>query len=159
MRPWLCAIPYWGLGYVKLTPQIWKKISSKTVHQSLVPKYDGPFEVVHLTFHVSFLKKCNQEEFDAVRQKVKRPPPPPPMVCDQFEKQVAKILDHKIKDQGKKNQRTEGESVHDAAWIRGALWWQFEEKIDEYWNQRGEVFNPPSTRTTNSSGGRCMLAL
>ena len=31
---------------LKLTPQIWKKISSKTVHWGLIPKYDGPFEVI-----------------------------------------------------------------------------------------------------------------
>ena len=59
---------------LKLTPQIWKKVSSKTRHRSLIPKYDGPFEVLkrvghvayrlklpdrlklHPTFHVSFLK-------------------------------------------------------------------------------------------------------
>ncbi|KAK4403129.1 Transposon Ty3-I Gag-Pol polyprotein [Sesamum angolense] len=29
---------------LKLTPQIWKKISSKSVHRGLIPKYDGPFE-------------------------------------------------------------------------------------------------------------------
>nr|GMC48698.1 Transposon Tf2-2 polyprotein [Ipomoea batatas] len=102
------------LVMLKLTPQIWKKISSKTVHWSLVPKYDGPFEVmhkvgdvpyrlrlpdrlkIHPTFHVSFLKKFNQEEFDAARQQVKCTPP---LVRDRFEKCVAKILDHRIKGQ------------------------------------------------------------
>ncbi|KAK4421400.1 hypothetical protein Salat_2090500 [Sesamum alatum] len=29
---------------LKLTPQNWKKISVKSVHRGLVPKYDGPFE-------------------------------------------------------------------------------------------------------------------
>nr|GMC46223.1 Transposon Tf2-2 polyprotein [Ipomoea batatas] len=147
---------------------------SKTVHRSLVPKYDGPFEVmhkvgdvayrlrlpdrlkIHPTFHVSFLKKFNQEEFDAARQQVKRTPP---LVRDRFEKCVAKILDHRIKGQGKKIQRTEylvqweGEAVGDAAWIRGALLWQFEGKVDEYWNLRGEVVNLPPTRMSDSSGG------
>ncbi|KAK4425104.1 hypothetical protein Salat_1704200 [Sesamum alatum] len=31
---------------LKLTPQIWKKISAKVVNRGLVPKYDGPFEVL-----------------------------------------------------------------------------------------------------------------
>ncbi|KAL0387747.1 UNVERIFIED_CONTAM: Transposon Ty3-I Gag-Pol polyprotein [Sesamum radiatum] len=31
---------------LKLIPQIWKKISSKSVHQGLIPKYDGSFEVM-----------------------------------------------------------------------------------------------------------------
>lgn len=59
---------------------------------------------IHPTFHVSFFKKFNHEEFDAARQQLKRVPR---VVRDQFEKQVAKILDHRIKGQGKKNQPTE----------------------------------------------------
>ena len=31
---------------LKLTPQIWKQIVSKTRHGGLTPKYDGPFDVV-----------------------------------------------------------------------------------------------------------------
>ena len=31
---------------LKLTPQIWKRISSKTKQRGLIPKYDGPFEVI-----------------------------------------------------------------------------------------------------------------
>ena len=31
---------------LKLTPQIWKQIVSKNTHRGLIPKYDGPFEVV-----------------------------------------------------------------------------------------------------------------
>ena len=31
---------------LKLTQQIWKKIVSKKRHWGLIPKYDGPFEVV-----------------------------------------------------------------------------------------------------------------
>ncbi|KAK4421918.1 hypothetical protein Salat_2142500 [Sesamum alatum] len=60
---------------LKLTPQIWKRISAKAVHKGLILKYDGPFEVLSKvgslayrlkfpdriklqpTFHVSFLKK------------------------------------------------------------------------------------------------------
>ncbi|KAL3512886.1 hypothetical protein ACH5RR_025603 [Cinchona calisaya] len=79
-----------NLVMLKLTPQIWKKVSSKIVHRGLIPKYDGPFEVikyvgkvayhlklpnrlkVHPTFHVSFLKKLNQDEFDEERRQAKR---------------------------------------------------------------------------------------
>uniref|UniRef100_A0A803MKE4 Tf2-1-like SH3-like domain-containing protein n=1 Tax=Chenopodium quinoa TaxID=63459 RepID=A0A803MKE4_CHEQI len=31
---------------LKLTPHIWKKISTKTVQRALIPRYDGPFEVL-----------------------------------------------------------------------------------------------------------------
>ena len=59
---------------LKLTPQIWKKMTNKRYHKGLVQRYDGLFEVikrvgnvvyrlklpermkVHPTFHVSFLE-------------------------------------------------------------------------------------------------------
>jgi len=59
---------------LKLTPQIWKKIVGTTKHRGLVPRYDGPFEIIekvgavayrlklperlklHPTFHVSYLQ-------------------------------------------------------------------------------------------------------
>ena len=31
---------------LNLTPHIWKKIGAKEAHRGLIPRYDGPFEVV-----------------------------------------------------------------------------------------------------------------
>ena len=77
---------------MKLTPQIWKKISSKTRQKGLIPKYDGPFEVIkrvgqvaymlklperlklHPTSNVSFLQPY-QEDLDAERLQTKRTSP------------------------------------------------------------------------------------
>ena len=42
---------------LKLTPQIWKKISSKTVHRGLIPKYDRPFEVFKRVGNVAYRLK------------------------------------------------------------------------------------------------------
>ncbi|KAL0423698.1 UNVERIFIED_CONTAM: Retrovirus-related Pol polyprotein from transposon.6 [Sesamum radiatum] len=145
---------------LKLTPQIWKKISSKSVHRGLIPKYDGPFEVmskvgslayrlklpdrlkIHPTFHVSFLKKFHQDLLDAARRQTQRAPP---VIRKEFEKTVLKILDHRTMGQSKKNRRTDylvhwpGESEADATWERDVTLWQFEEKLDEYWAVREGV--------------------
>lgn len=107
---------------LKLTPQIWKKINSKMVHQGLVPKYDKPFEVmkqmgqvayqlrpperlkIHPIFHVSFLKPFNEDLAETGRQQAKHAPP---IIRKQYDKEVERILDHKTMGQSKKNRRTE----------------------------------------------------
>lgn len=78
---------------LKLTPQIWNKINSKTVHKGLIHKYNGPFEVVvevgnityklkllerlkvHPTFYVSFLKKFHEDVAESSRSQAKSAPP------------------------------------------------------------------------------------
>ncbi|KAL0461931.1 UNVERIFIED_CONTAM: hypothetical protein Slati_0080700 [Sesamum latifolium] len=157
---------------LKLTPQIWKKISSKSVHRRLIPKYDGPFEVVskvgslayrlklpnrlkiHPTFHVSFLKKFHQDLLDTSRQQAQRALP---VIRKEFEKTVLKFLDHRTMGQSKKNRRTDylvhwaGESEADATWEWDVTLWQFENKFDEYWAAKEGRTQP--TRTSGSSGG------
>ena len=91
---------------LKLTPQIWKKIRNKQFQRGLIPKYDGPFEVVkcignvayklklperlklHPTFYVSFLKP-NHHDNNPDRVQAKKNPP---MVRVEFGKEIASIL-------------------------------------------------------------------
>ena len=91
---------------LKLTHQIWKKIINKQFQSGLIPKYDGPFEVMtrignvayklklperlklHPTFHVSFLKPYQYDlSPDRVQAKWN-----PPMVRAEFGKEIASIL-------------------------------------------------------------------
>ncbi|KAL0302206.1 UNVERIFIED_CONTAM: hypothetical protein Sangu_3114400 [Sesamum angustifolium] len=106
---------------LKLTPQIWKKISSKSVHRGLIPKYDRPFE----------------DLLDTARQQTQRALP---VIRKEFQKTMLKILDHRTMSQSKKNRRMDY-LVH---WSG-----EFEEKLDEYWAVRegrtlsvGVVCNP-----------------
>jgi ribosomal protein L21E len=157
---------------LKLTPQIWKKIKSKVVHRGLVPKYDGPFEVVkrvgkvayrlklpdrlkvHPTFHVSYLKPFHKDLIDGGRQQGKRAPP---VIRKQFDIGVEKILNHRTMGQSKKNRRTDylvqwkGSSEADATWERDVTLWQFEKQINKY------LETLPTTRASSSSGGGGLL--
>ena len=91
---------------LKLTPQIWTKIRNKQFRRGLIPKYDGPFEIVkyignmayklslperlklHPTFHVSFLKPYHHDPSpDKVQAKRN-----PPMIRVEFGKEIASIL-------------------------------------------------------------------
>ena len=106
---------------MKLTHKIWKKISSKTRQRSLIPKYDGPFEVIkrvgqmtymlklperlklHLTFHVSFLNLYH-EDLDVERVQIKRALL---LVMKQFDREIEKILNHRTMGHSRKNRRTD----------------------------------------------------
>ncbi|KAK4383414.1 Transposon Ty3-I Gag-Pol polyprotein [Sesamum angolense] len=111
---------------LKLTPQIWKKISSKSVHRGLIPKYDRPFE----------------DLLDTARQQTQRALP---VIQKEFEKTMLKNLDHRTMGQSKKNRQTDylvhwsGESEANATWERDVTLWQFEEKLNEYWAVREGV--------------------
>ncbi|KAL0292422.1 UNVERIFIED_CONTAM: hypothetical protein Sradi_6989300 [Sesamum radiatum] len=136
-----------SVGYqvlLKLTPQIWKKIISKIVYRGLIPKYDGPFEVVNKVGLVG-----RGETDDSTY---------PSVIRQEFEKTVLKILDNRMMGrQSKKNRRTDylihwtGESEAGATWERDVTLWQFEDKINEYWAVKGVA--RPTRRLSSSCGG------
>ena len=137
---------------LKLTPQILKKVSSKTRQRGLIPKFEGPFEVIkkvgevaymlklperlklHPTFHVSFLKPY-VEDAEPGRAQVKRAPP---LVMTQFDRRVEKILNHKTMGPSKKNRRIDylvqlkGSLESEATWERDVTLWQFEGVVQDY---------------------------
>lgn len=157
---------------LKLPPQVWKRISAKQVQKALIPKFDGPFEIVkrvgnvayrlalpdrlkvHPTFHVSFLKPYHEDSVDKSRMKARRAPP---TVRKMFTGEVEKILNHRTKGYSKKNRRTDflvkwrGCPETDATWEKDSTLWQFEDKVREY-------LNGVPTRTSDSSGGGGLLA-
>ena len=141
---------------LKLTPQIWKKINNKTRQRGLIPKYDGPFEVIkrvgqvacmlklperlklHPTFHVSFLKPYH-EDLHAKRVQTNRVPP---LVMKQFDQEIEEILDHKTMGHSRKNRQTDflvqwnGTSKVEATWERDVTLWQFETVVQAYWQTK-----------------------
>jgi hypothetical protein len=152
---------------LKLTPQIWKKVTSKRWHKGLIQRYDGPFEVVkrvgavayrlalpermkiHPTFHVSFLKPYH-EDADADRVRARRAPL---NVRTELEREVDRVLDRRVLGYSKKNRRTEylvlwkGLPMSEASWEKEATLWQFEDKIQEY------LHSIPTRASASSSGG------
>jgi len=106
---------------LKLTLQIWKKIMGTTKHRGLVPRFDGPFEIIekvgaviyrlkllerlkiHPTFHVSYLRPFYEDNKDLKRSKSQRAPP---TIHKQFDNGIVKIMDHRRLSQHSKNQRT-----------------------------------------------------
>ncbi|KAJ8617722.1 hypothetical protein MRB53_013908 [Persea americana] len=142
---------------LKLTPKIWKKIRAKEVHKGLIPRYDGPFEIVlkvgkvayrlsllqrikvHPVFHVSFLKPYHEVPSDASLGVSRRAPP---TIRAQFDRKIQKILADKTEGESKKNRRTsylvqwEGAEESEASWEKGTTLWQFEKEIKEYLAQK-----------------------
>ncbi|KAL5854746.1 hypothetical protein ACOSQ4_004548 [Xanthoceras sorbifolium] len=105
---------------LKLTPQIWKKITDRRYHKGLIQRYDGPFVVkervgnvayrlalpdrlkIHPTFH--FLKPFHEDGAESSRVQQKRAPP---VIRKEFYKQVEKIFDHRSVGESKLNRRTD----------------------------------------------------
>src|SRR5262249_14289076 len=157
---------------LKLTPQIWKKINSKSTHRGLIPKYDGPFEVMkkvgnvayrlklpdrltlHPTFHVSFLKPYYGDEQKPQRGQTSRNPP---TICIEFEREVERILTHRRSGIHRKFKRVEylmkwkNAPESEASWEQDTTLWQFEKQIQDYLSNQ-------STRASGSSGGGGLLA-
>ena len=151
---------------LKLTPQILKKVSSKTQQRGLIPKFEGPFEVIkkvgevtymlklperlklHPTFHVSFLKPYF-EDAEPGRTRVKGSPP---LVMKQFDKGVEKIMNHRTMGASRKNRRTDylvqwkDSSESEATWEQDVTLLQFKGAVQEYLKAK-------STRASTSAGG------
>ena len=149
---------------LKLTPQIWKKIMG-TKHRGLVPRYDGPFEVIekvgvvayrlklperlklHPTFHVSYLRPFHEDNEDPKRSKSQRAPP---TIHKQFDDGIVKIMDHRRLGQHRKNRRTEflvkWKKNEQVSWEKDTDLWQFEDQIQDY-------LTSSPTRTSDSSSG------
>ena len=141
---------------LKLTPQVWKKVSRKTAHKGLIQKYDGPFKIVrrigrlayqlelparlklHPVFHVSFLKKFNEDTTDPTRKARVRAPP---TVRKQYTEVAEEILDHRTEGASRKNRRTfylikwKGKALEEATWEKDTQLWQFEKLIEDYLKQ------------------------
>ncbi|CAA0840409.1 Unknown protein [Striga hermonthica] len=45
------------LVLLKVSPKVWKRISAKAVHRGLIPKYEGPFEIVSKVGNVAYRLK------------------------------------------------------------------------------------------------------
>ncbi|XP_078431688.1 uncharacterized protein LOC144703382 [Wolffia australiana] len=161
---------------LKTNAQMLKTKQAKQRHKGLVPRYDGPFEVVakicrvayrlniprrlaiHLVFHVLVLKKYVPDPEDAARNQPQRAPPNVRAHFDQEAKAVLAKRDidwggrhgcyHKIDYLIKwKNQPKES-----AIWEHDWDLWQFEDLLRAY-----EAEQRASTRVSTSSGGRGVL--
>ena len=125
-------------------------MSSKTRQIGLIPKFEGPFEVIkkvgevaymlklperlklHPKFHVSFFKPY-VEYAEPGRVQVKRAPP---LVMTQFNKGVEKILNHRTMGASRKNRRTnyliQGKDSLESEATWDVTLWQFEGAVQDY---------------------------
>jgi hypothetical protein len=156
---------------LKLTPQIWKKIVGTMKHQELVPRYNGPFEIIekvgavayrlklpellklHPTFHVSYLRPFYEDHEDPKRSKLQRAPP---TIHKQFDDGIVKIMDHRRLGQHRKNRRTKflvkWKKNEEVSWEKDTDLWQFEDQVQDY-------LTSIPTRTSDFSSGGGLLGL
>ncbi|KAG6506194.1 hypothetical protein ZIOFF_031512 [Zingiber officinale] len=124
-------------------------VAVELFYRHVVKFFGLPNDIVHPTFHVSFLKKYHADDMDPSRSCAKRAPP---VVRKQFSEDVAEILNHRTFGMSKKNRRTEflvlwkGKPKSEATWERDVTLWQFEKQIQAYLQKQ-------STRASTSSGG------
>ncbi|XP_078443763.1 uncharacterized protein LOC144713136 [Wolffia australiana] len=161
---------------LKTNTQMLKTKQAKQRHKGLVPRYDGPFEVVakigrvayrlniprrmavHPVFHVSVLKKYVPDPKDAARNQPQRAPP---NVRAHFDQEAAAVLAkwdtdrggrqgcyHKIKYLIKWKNRPE----ESGTWERDSDLWQFEDLLQAY-----EAEQRASMRASRISGGGGVL--
>jgi hypothetical protein len=150
---------------LKLTPQIWKKITAGLAQRGLIPRYDRPFEVrekvgaiayrlilpehmkLHPTFHVSYLRPYYEDKEDPARNKTQRAPP---TVRKQFDDDIVRIMDHRRLGQHRKNRRTEflvkWAKNEEVSWEKDTDLWQYEDKVQDY-------LTSIPTRASDSLGG------
>ena len=157
---------------LKLTPQIWRKFRSESVHRGLIPKYDGPFEVVkrvgivayklklpeklqiHPTVHVSFLKPYHRDEQDPARNEARCAPP---TVMVQFDHEMDRILNKKVTGNVKGGNmityylvKWKGAAETKTSWEKVSTLWQFENEVKAFKDTL-------PTRMSASSGGGGLL--
>ena len=138
--------------WLKITFQIWKQITNKKVYRGLIPRFDGPFELVqrvgvmayklllperlkiHPTFHVSFLKPYYEDNTPSRVQAKKAPP----TIRVQPDCEIEAILDHRTLRANKKNMhvqylvRWKGAPKGGNSWERDTTLWQFKDIIQQY---------------------------
>ena len=105
---------------------------------------------LHPTFHVSFLKPCND---DPANPEWNRTEWAPPTVRKEFTRVAEKILDWKVEGQSKKNRITfylvkwKGLPVSEASWEKDTTLWQFEKLVQQY------LSSIPTRASGSSNGG------
>ncbi|XP_078430677.1 uncharacterized protein LOC144702489 [Wolffia australiana] len=138
---------------LKTNVQMLKTKQAKQRHKGLVPRYDGPFEVVakigrvayrlnipcrlavHLVFHVSILKKYIPDPEDAARNQPQRVPP---NVRVHFDQEAEAVLAKREIERGGPHGcyhmiehliKWKNRPEESATWERDSDLWQFEDQL------------------------------
>ncbi|XP_078443753.1 uncharacterized protein LOC144713129 [Wolffia australiana] len=157
---------------LKTNAPMLKTKQARQRQKGLVPRYDGPFEVVakigrvayrlniprqlavHPVFHVSVVKKYIPDPEDAARNQPQRAPP---NVRAHFDQEAKAVLAKREIDRGGRHgcyhkieylTKWKNRPEESATWERDSDLWQFENLLQAY-----EVKQRASTRASASSGG------